>query len=625
MKLKDKILVFSSSVTAVMVVALVVFSTFAFRWFAVHHTESHVRALAETVKIGLSDSTIHGNSAKRQLFLAQLAKVPGVRQVQLVRAAAVIGQFGPTVPPAAAPSAAVAQVLATAKEAFDVLEVEGEMTVRGVVPLLADNLGGGDCLSQCHTVNPGTVLGAVSIDVSLAEVRHQGIIGVSVVGLAVVVAALLAMTLLRRMLQPLAESALAVQAVTTQAVGGNFAGRIGHRSNDEVGDIALNINRLMEFLEREVTTIRTRVGQLVGHQVKADRRANEDGNQLVLTTEMVESLVEASQFKQAIEEDQAKIDIYQRLADMLQRKYDFRRFSIYEVSASKNRMTPIVIDGDFGAPCRYCDQQVTLDAGFCRARRTGHEVNAVDFPGLCTMFRAEDDGDTHICLPITQSGSAGCIVQIVASADEAPLVRLMVPFVAVYLREAGPVLEAKRLMEHLRENALRDAMTGMYNRRFLEEYIGTLVSGSQRRKTAFSVLMLDLDFFKQVNDTHGHEAGDKVLTTLADILMRKVRSSDIAVRYGGEEFLLVLMDTGADAAMQVAEKIRAEVEATKIPLSGGMLQKTISIGVAEYPQDSDTFWQVVKFADVAMYKAKSGGRNRVVRFAAEMWDASASY
>lgn len=625
MKLKDKILVFSSSVTTVLVVALVVFSAVGFRWFAIHQTERHVRSLAESVKVGLTESMVHGTIPKRQQFLARLALVPGIRQVRVVRGPAVINQFGPGFPAESARSETIEQVLATGKEIFEVLEIDGEVTVRGVVPYIADDQGVPDCLNQCHKVKFGAVLGAVSIDVSLADVRRQGIVGVGIVGLAVLAAALLALLLLRRMMNPLTESAQAVQAVTSQAIGGNFAGRINQRSTDEVGDIALNINRLMEFLEREVTTIRTRVGQLIGHQVNLGHRANEDGNQLVLTTEMVESLVQASEFKKAIEEDQTKLDIYQRLADVLRRKYDFNRFSIYEVSSSKNRMTPIVIDGEFGAACRYCDPQVTLDASFCRARRTGHEVNAVGFPGLCTMFRPDAADDTHICLPITQSGTAGCVVQIVVAADEAPLARLMVPFVAVYLREAGPVLEAKRLMEHLRENALRDAMTGMYNRRFLEEYVGTLVAGSQRRKSAFSVLMLDLDFFKQVNDTHGHEVGDKVLKVLAELLMRNVRSSDMAVRYGGEEFLLVLMDTGADAAMLVAEKIRSEVEATKIPLPGGVLQKTISIGVAEYPTDSDTFWQVVKFADVAMYKAKEEGRNRVLRFVPEMWDANASY
>ena len=623
-KLKNKILVFSASVTAVLVVALMVFSALSFRWFAMHHTEDHVRSLAETVKVALTESMVLGTIPKRQQFLARLASVPGVQKVHVVRGPAVISQFGPGFQSENSRSEKIDQVLATGKEVFEIIEVDGEMTVRGVVPYIADDRGVPNCL-QCHKVSAGTVLGAVSIDISLAEVRRQGIVGVGVVGLAVLLAAMLVLALLRRMLNPLTQSAKAVQGVTTQAVRGNFAGRIDQRSNDEVGDIAININLLMEFLEREVNTIRTRVGQLIGHQVRSGNRTNEDGNQLVLTTEMVESLVEAAEFKQAIEEDQTKLDIYQRLADVLRQKFDFPRFSIYEVSASKNRMAPIVIDNEFGAACRYCDPQVTLDASFCRARRTGHEVNAVGFPGLCTMFRPDAADDTHICLPITQSGSAGCVVQIVIAADEAPLARLMVPFVAVYLREAGPVLEAKRLMEHLRENALRDAMTGMYNRRFLEEYIGTLVAGSQRRKSVFSVLMLDLDFFKQVNDTHGHEVGDKVLKVLSELLLRNVRTSDIAVRYGGEEFLLVLVDTGADAAMKVAEKIRLEVEATKIPLPGGILQKTISIGVAEYPKDSDTFWQVVKFADVAMYAAKNGGRNQVLRFVPEMWDADASY
>jgi len=157
----------------------------------------------------------------------------------------------------------------------------------------------------------------------------------------------------------------------------------------------------MEFLEHEVNTIRTRVGQLTG------RRPSEGGNQLLHTTELVESLVEASQFKQAIEEDQTKFDIYRRLAAILPTKYDFRRFSIYEFAAGKNRMTAISIDGEAGLTCRDCDPQVMVDASSCRARRTGHKVNAVDFPGLCTMFRPAAAGDTHICLPINRSGTTG--------------------------------------------------------------------------------------------------------------------------------------------------------------------------------------------------------------------------
>ena len=618
MKLLDKILLVSAFILAALVTVLTVFSALALRQFSLYTAERHARSVAETVKVGLTESMINGTIKKRQQFLVRMSGIPGVNEVRVARGPAVVSQFGPGLASEDAVHHDVKEVLATGHEVFEVVEINGELIFHAVIPYIASDQGVPNCL-QCHLVKAGTVLGTVTVDIPFTEVRHQGMVAVALVSLAVLVAALVALALLRRMLRPLSETARAVQEVTSQAVEGNFAGCVLRRSSDEVGDIAVNINHLMEFLQREVSTIRNRVGELMGFQIK------ESGNQLVNTTELVESLVEASQFKQAIEEDQTKAEIYQRLADMLQKKYSVERFSIYEVASSKNRMTAMSIDGDANATCRYCDPQVMVDANFCRARRTGHEVNAFTFPGLCTMFRPGAEGDTHVCLPINQSGTAGAVVQILAARKDGDLASMLVPFVNVYLREAGPVLEAKRLMEHLRENSLRDPMTGLYNRRFLEDYVGALVSSSQRRKAVFSVLMLDLDFFKQVNDTHGHEAGDKVIKTLADILVRSVRGSDFAVRYGGEEFLLVLTDTGIEPALKVAEKIRAEVEATKVPLPSGILQKTISIGVSEFPTDADTFWQVVKYADVALYKAKAGGRNRVVRFLPEMWDASGSY
>lgn len=618
MKLLDKILLASAIILAALVTGLIVLSALSLRQFSLYTAERHARSVAETVKVGLTESMINGTIDKRQQFLARLTGVPGVSQVRIARGSAVVGQFGPGLSAEGATQEDVRKVLASGRELFELTEVNGEPVFHAVIPFVATDQGLPNCL-QCHKVAAGTVLGAVTVDIPFTEVRRQGMIAVALLSLAVLLAALVALALLRRLMRPLAETAQAVQDVTSQAVGGNFSGRVRQHSSDEVGRIALNINRLMEFLEREVSTIRNRVGELIGF------RANESGNQLVHTTELVESLVEASQFKQAIEEDQTKTEIYQRLADMLRQKYDIRRFSIYEVAASKNRMTAMSIDGEADATCRYCDQRVMLEADHCRARRAGHEVNAVTFPGLCTMFRPGIEGDTHVCLPINQSGTPGAIVQIVAGREEGDLASRMVPFVSVYLREAGPVLEAKRLMEHLRENSLRDPMTGLYNRRFLEDYVGALVNSSQRRKSAFSVLMLDLDFFKQVNDTHGHEAGDKVIKTMADILRRSVRSSDMAVRYGGEEFLLVLTDTPVEPALNVAEKIRAEIEGTKIPLLSGILQKTISIGVAEFPTDADVFWQVVKYADVALYAAKAEGRNRVVRFQPEMWVSDGNY
>jgi diguanylate cyclase (GGDEF)-like protein len=180
-------------------------------------------------------------------------------------------------------------------------------------------------------------------------------------------------------------------------------------------------------------------------------------------------------------------------------------------------------------------------------------------------------------------------------------------------------------MDTLRESNLHDPMTGLKNRRFLEEYIDTVVAGTQRRKQQISLLMLDLDYFKKVNDTHGHDAGDAILKALAAVLRQQVRAADLVIRFGGEEFLVILQDTELGDGDEVGEKIRAAVEATKFQVPGGVLQKTISIGVADFPADSDTFWQAMKYADVALYRAKEEGRNRVLHFRPEMWDQAGEY
>lgn len=620
MKLNTKTLLFFSILMGALVLLLASISLYSFKQFSLYTAERHARSVAETIKVALTESMVNGTISNRPQFLTRLKDVPGVQNVKVVRSDAVIGQFGPGVNGESTRDNAEDQVLKQGKASFQIAEHHGDTIFRAIIPYVASHQGTPNCL-QCHNVSNDTVLGAVSIDVPMTEVRQQAMIATAMVSTAVFLAALLTLVLMRKQIRPLVETASAIQEVVNQAVRGGFSGRVKQQTSDEVGEIASSINRLMEFLDECLGTVGRRVGELMGHQPQ------NSGNQLVATTEMVESLVEVSQFKQAIEEDQNKLDVYQRLSRLLADKYDFQLFSIYEVASSKNRMTPIVVNGEINAPCRWCDQQILIDSTHCRVRRTGHEVNAVEFPSLCTMFRDSDADEkhTHICLPITQSGAVGCVVQLVFPVEQGQLANLLIPYITVYLRETAPVLEGKRLMEHLRESSLRDAMTGLYNRRFLEEYVTTLVATSQRRASPFSILMLDLDYFKQVNDTFGHEAGDKVLKTLSEILVKTVRGSDMVVRYGGEEFLIVLLDTAADQAFNVAEKIRAKVEDTKIPLPGTVLQKTISIGVAEFPADTDTFWQVVKFADVALYEAKTQGRNRVLRFVPEMWKEPEQY
>ena len=620
MTINSKILVFFSVLMGFLLFVLVSISLYSFREFSLYTAERHARSVAEAIKVGLTENMVNGTINKRPEFLQRLSNVPGVKDVRIIRGPAVDKQFGPGLALERPLDEGEIKVISYGEPVFNLTTKDGSTFLHAIIPYTANGQGTPNCL-QCHLVAQNTVLGAVSIFIPFDDVKHQALVTVALVALVVFLTAMLAMFVLRRVLQPLVDTTHELKSVVDQAVGGGFNGRIQQRSSDEVGEIADQLNRLMATLAEGISTIGNRVGELMNYQ------PNGNGNQLTTTTEMVEILVGAARYKKTIEEDMGKLEVYQRLARVLTEKFDIVHFSIYEIASSKNRIVPIVVDNEFGAPCRWCEQQILIDANTCRVKRTGHAANAVEFPEICTMFQG-DDGDekyTHICLPITQSGSVGCVVQLVLPAKLGQYANCLVPFIVVYLRETAPVIEAKRLMDHLKESTLRDAMTGLYNRRFLEEYATTLVATSQRRKASFSVLMLDLDYFKKVNDTFGHEAGDKVLKMLSETLTKSVRTSDMVVRYGGEEFLIILMDTNAEGALIIAENIRAKVEETKISLPGTMLQKTISIGVSEFPLDADTFWQVVKYADVALYAAKTQGRNRVLRFDPVMWKEGENY
>jgi diguanylate cyclase (GGDEF)-like protein len=173
-----------------------------------------------------------------------------------------------------------------------------------------------------------------------------------------------------------------------------------------------------------------------------------------------------------------------------------------------------------------------------------------------------------------------------------------------------------RAMQELQQQAITDALTGLYNRRYLYEILPRELMLARRNDKPVAVLMIDIDDFKRVNDTYGHEAGDRVLQETAQLIKAAGRGSDYSCRYGGEEFLLVLPDSPIDGAQLRAESIRAGVQRLEVVCADGKrISVTLSIGVAVFPEhgaDADTLLRV---ADEALYAAKHAGRNRVVAHA----------
>lgn len=619
MNLNTKATLFFAAIIGLLMAALVAISLYAFRSFSIISATENIRTAAEIVRVTLTESMINGTIDKRESFLKRLLEVQGLKSAKVIRSPLVVQQFGPGLKQENDIDDDVREVLRLGQPLFKLAEEGDDLIFKGTIPYTASSHGSPNCL-QCHQVSEGAVLGVVSMSMSISAIRNQALLAVAGIVAVVFAFAVLLIILLRRMLKPISSTARAVESAVHKALEGDFKSHLEQKTNDEIGHIAADLNRLLQFLDDGLNRIGHSVSRLTG------RVSSPDENLLSATISMVDGLTKAAHFKQAIEEDETKVEIYQRLSTLLQQDHQIDTFSIYELNNQKHQMIPIVVDGQTGDDCRWCDPQILIRPEACRARRTGHPVDGITSPDICYAFRPpEANGHRHLCFPIIQSGVVGSVLQLVSTPQNQQHLLELEPYIHVYLREASPVLETKRLMETLREANLRDPMTGLNNRRFLEEYVETLVGNVQRKKTNLAILMLDLDYFKMVNDTYGHDAGDAVLKALSKVLKQSVRASDMVIRYGGEEFLIILQETNRDNADLVAEKIRAAVEKLKTPVAGMVIEKTISIGLSDFPTDSDTFWQAVKYADVALYRAKETGRNRVVRFDTSMWADAKEY
>lgn len=226
-----------------------------------------------------------------------------------------------------------------------------------------------------------------------------------------------------------------------------------------------------------------------------------------------------------------------------------------------------------------------------------------------------DSGQTWILLPMMLHGRAVGVVQFVRRATrpfilvEQRRLAALVPHVTV----AFESVRIRQMMHRYANMATTDGLTGLYNHRKCHEILADEIKRASRYNRLMSVLMLDVDAFKQFNDTFGHPQGDVLLKGVARILRESLRATDFIGRYGGEEFLVILPETGRAEACVLAERVRRTIGATDFVLDRGQVVcRTVSIGVASYPENGPQAADVVRAADEALYRAKRAGKNRVL-------------
>lgn len=248
-----------------------------------------------------------------------------------------------------------------------------------------------------------------------------------------------------------------------------------------------------------------------------------------------------------------------------------------------------------------CDLEMPRMDGFRFLSMTRAREEFQDLPVI--MLTSREDRDTKI-----RGLEQGASDYVTKPFDAGELVAR----VRVQLKVKSLQDELKRSNELLRKLSITDPLTHLHNRRHLMEMVEKEFQRAARKGGYLSLVILDIDYFKKINDTYGHQEGDKVLASLADIVRRGLRSYDVAARYGGEEFVLLLPETPLSEAQAIAERLRAEVQDH---IFNGSLQGqviTISLGVATYPSSRiEGIDSLFRQADEALYRAKQNGRNRV--------------
>ncbi|WDJ46079.1 GGDEF domain-containing protein [Xanthomonas campestris pv. campestris] len=343
-----------------------------------------------------------------------------------------------------------------------------------------------------------------------------------------------------------------------------------------------------------------RANQELGESIGALQRSAADLNLLSRYTGLLQSCVGAEE----------ALDVTSRtLAHLLPGIAG----SVYLLRASQDRAEVI---SHWGTPLVHSASHLLPEECWALRRGQPHLIEDLARDAPCAHIDLPDASVaiTTACLPMSAQGTQLGFL-FLSAPGPAPMPRLEIAEAAA--EQLSLALSNLRLRESLRRQSIRDALTGLYNRRYLEEALSHELARCARRDLPLSVLMLDVDHFKQFNDGQGHAGGDLLLAAVGELLLTRLRAEDVACRYGGEEFTVILPETDGEEAMRVAEQIRGHIAALAVSDGQRALPRvTASIGVASFPADGELGSALIQKADAALYVAKRQGRNRVERHGA---------
>jgi diguanylate cyclase (GGDEF)-like protein len=323
-----------------------------------------------------------------------------------------------------------------------------------------------------------------------------------------------------------------------------------------------------------------------------------------------EELAALNKYSEAVVQCTSEREIYDHVLYSLRERFHPRQVIIFKLNAQENYLEAAATLQPLPEELR--DWPVIPEPHNCKAVRMGRRFRANDVRAepLCpSKFLHPTDG-SYYCGPLIAGGVIIGAVRVEGAKDYWTPERESL--LESYLSGAASALSNLRLLETMKHEANVDTLTGLYNRRFLEDYARKTLAMGRRKNQPFGIIMMDLDHFKDINDAYGHETGDRILRQFAKTITQAMRETNLAARYGGEEFVVLLPDTDAQACVLVAERIRRAVERMVVQSPTGKLltDLTVSLGIAVYPDHGQEYEELVQASDKALYESKRAGRNR---------------
>ncbi len=608
MNTNKKILLIVAFMLIALAAATIINIALNFRSFSYKSAIEKSEITAVMVRDGLTSHMVNGVMNKRKFFLKNISNYDGVEALWIVRSPAVIKQYGPGLIREKPKDKIDNKVLQTGKMEKLITENSDIAKLRVSIPYTANSFDTPDCLS-CHNVQEGDVLGVISMEFDISHTRNHGMLTIFKIFALNVIFIIIALFLTNHFFKPYMRIFSDLTDMITHANSGDFSHRITRKISGDGAEVVSQINQLF-------TNMQDTFGELKSNLTTFVSRSNFScSDPLEESKTIIHELSDVYKFKKTIELDPNKDAIYERVYYILKEKFGITRFSFFEVNKSTKERTLLYSTEDEN----FCMHNTMANALECRAVRTDVDVISTDFSDLCQNCKSKES--EYTCIPFNINKDVSIVISILSEdKNKLDVVNKHISTIKSYLDAMKPVLESRILMEKLRDSSLRDGLTGLYNRRFLEEYIDQEQAHILREKINYDIMMIDIDFFKLVNDNYGHDIGDSVIKALSNILQASIRDSDMAIRYGGEEFLILLRRTTSEATMKIASNIHSAFKQQKFAAGNETIEKTLSIGIARLPEDGDSIWKVIKYADTALYSAKNTGRDKIVEFTSDMFE-----